>query len=59
MIAIRYVLAVLAVALGVAAIVYGEADDSPGLQGLGVLLIIGAVAFAVRAARGGRKRVRP
>ena len=59
MIAIRYVLAVLAVALGVAAVVYGEADDSPGLQGLGVLLVIGAVAFAVRAARRGSKRVRP
>ena len=36
----RYVLAVLAVVIGVAAVVYGEADDSPGLQLLGVLLVL-------------------
>jgi hypothetical protein len=54
MIASRYVVTVLAAALGVAAFVYGGADDSPGLQGLGILLIIGAVAFAVRLARRGR-----
>jgi hypothetical protein len=43
--------ALLATALGVAAVVLGEADDSPGLQGLGVLLIVGTVAFGVRARR--------
>ena len=43
--------ALLATALGVAAIVLGEADDSPGLQGLGVLLIIGTVALGVRSRR--------
>jgi hypothetical protein len=43
--------AVLAIAIGVAAVVLGEADDSPGLQGLGVLIVIGTVAFAVRTAR--------
>jgi hypothetical protein len=42
---------VLAIAVGVAAIVLGEADDSPGLQGLGVLLILGSVALGVRRAR--------
>jgi len=36
--------------------VAGEADDSPGLQLLGVLLIIGAVTLAVRAARRRRSR---
>lgn len=41
--------ALLATAMGVAAIVLGEADDSPGLQGLGVLLIVGTVALGVRA----------
>ena len=41
--------ALLATAIGVAAIVLGEADDSPGLQGLGVLLIVGTVALGVRA----------
>ncbi|MEH0936173.1 hypothetical protein [Micromonospora psammae] len=49
--------AVLAVALGVAAVVYGEADDSPGLQLLGGLLVIAVVGFGVRLARRGRKRV--
>jgi drug/metabolite transporter (DMT)-like permease len=44
-------LAVLGVALGVAAVVYGGADDSPGLQGLGVLLVLGAVVFGVRTVR--------
>ena len=35
-------------AIGVAAIVLGEADDSPGLQLLGVLFVIGAFALGVR-----------
>ncbi|WP_162959091.1 hypothetical protein [Micromonospora tulbaghiae] len=43
--------ALLAVALGVAGFVYGEADDSPGLQLLSALLVIGAVAIGVRVAR--------
>ena len=43
--------AVVATAIGVAAIVLGEADDSPGLQGLGVLVVTGTVALGVRAAR--------
>ncbi|MET8837334.1 hypothetical protein ABZV78_25950 [Micromonospora sp. NPDC004540] len=53
----RYVLAVvalLAVAVGVAGIVYGEADDSPGLQLLAGLLVIGAVAIGVRIVRRSR-----
>ncbi|MEH1057926.1 hypothetical protein V6U89_22295 [Micromonospora sp. CPCC 206171] len=53
----KYVLAIvalLAVAIGVAGIVYGEADDSPGLQLLGVLLVLGTVVFGVRAVRRGR-----
>ncbi|MBG6103056.1 hypothetical protein ACLQ3D_05100 [Micromonospora vinacea] len=52
----RYVLtvaAVLVVALGVAGIVHGEADDSPGLQLLGVVLVLGAVVFGIRNLRGG------
>jgi hypothetical protein len=46
----KYLVAILAVALGVAAILYGGADDSPGLQLIGVLIIIGAVAVGVRIA---------
>jgi hypothetical protein len=48
------VVAVLAVALGVAGMVYGEADDSPGLQFLAGLLVIGAIAIGVRIARRSR-----
>ena len=42
---------VLAVAIGVLGIVYGGSDDSPGLQLLGVLLVVGAIALGVRTAR--------
>ena len=41
--------ALIVVALGVAGVVYGEADDSPGLQVLGALLVLGAGAFGVRS----------
>jgi hypothetical protein len=40
-----------AVAIGVAAIAAGEADDAPGLVLFGGLLIVGTVALAVRTAR--------
>ncbi|MGW2622270.1 hypothetical protein [Micromonospora taraxaci] len=52
----RYALivaAVLGVALGVAAVVLGGADDSPGLQLIGVVLVIGAVVFGIRNLRRG------
>lgn len=48
------VAALLVTALGVAAIVAGEADDSPGLQLLGVLLVVGTVALGVRTAQRSR-----
>ena len=50
----KYVLAVLILALGIAAVVLGEADDSPGLQGIGVVLVVGAVVLGVRTARRSR-----
>lgn len=31
------------IALGIFAIVAGEADDSPGLQGIGVILILSVI----------------
>jgi hypothetical protein len=40
-----------AAAVGVAAIVLGEADDAPGLVLFGGLLIVGTVAMAVRTAQ--------
>jgi drug/metabolite transporter (DMT)-like permease len=50
----KYFVAILVIALGVAAIVYGGADDSPGGQLIGVLLIVGAVAVVVRMVRRSR-----
>ncbi len=54
---VKYVLVlaiVLVVALGVAGFVYGGADDSPGLQLLSAVLVLGAVVFGVRTARRSR-----
>jgi hypothetical protein len=47
----RYLVPLLLVALGVAGVIAGGADDSPGLQLLGVLVVAGAVVLAVRARR--------
>jgi len=52
----KYALAVVAALLGVAAFVYGGADDSPGLQLLGALLVIGAIVLVVRTVRRGQGR---
>jgi len=41
----------VAIAMGVAAIVFGEADDAPGLVLFGGLLIVGTVALALRTAQ--------
>ena len=51
----NYLIALLAIALGVAGIVFGEADDSPGLQLIGVVLVVGAVALGIRTAQRSRK----
>ncbi len=40
-----------ATAIGVAAIVFGESDDAPGLVLFGGLLIVGTVALALRTAQ--------
>jgi uncharacterized membrane protein len=47
----KYLVAILLVALGIVGIVAGGADDSPGLQLLGVVIIVGAVVIGVRTAR--------
>jgi hypothetical protein len=51
---VTYVVAILLLALGTAGIVAGGIDDSPGLQLLSVLLVLGAIVLGVRAARRGR-----
>ena len=48
---------VLAAAVGVAAITYGEADDAPGLVMFGLLIIGGAVVFGLRPSLRTRSRV--
>ncbi len=50
----QVLLTVLAIVIGVAAIVLGEGDDSPGLQLLGVLFVVGAIALRVRTAQRSR-----
>jgi drug/metabolite transporter (DMT)-like permease len=50
----KYVVAVLAIAIGVAGVVAGGADDSPGLQLIGVVIIIGAVVLGARMVRRSR-----
>ena len=50
----KYFVAVLAIALGVAGVVAGGLDDSPGFQLLSVVLIVGAVALGVRMVRRSR-----
>ncbi|GAA3698228.1 hypothetical protein GCM10022377_08990 [Zhihengliuella alba] len=56
----RYLLAILIMAVGLSlgamGFVYGEADDSPGLQGLSALLAIAAVVLGVRILRRRRRR---
>ena len=47
----KYVIMILLAALGVAGVVAGGADDSPGLQLLGALLVIGAGVYGWRAVR--------
>ena len=43
-----WLLAAAAVALGIAAFIYGGFDDSPGLQGLGALLVLGTLTWLAR-----------
>ncbi|MEU8215095.1 hypothetical protein AB0C47_04940 [Micromonospora taraxaci] len=53
----KYVLtavALVGVALGIAGVILGGADDSPGLQLIGVVLVIGSVVFGIRNVRSGR-----
>jgi hypothetical protein len=50
----KYGVAILAIAIGVAGVVAGGLDDSPGAQLLSVLLIIGAVVIGVRMVRRNR-----
>lgn len=51
-----YVPAVAAVAFGAVLLYLGEIDDSPGLGGIGLILMVGAVILAVRHALRSRRQ---
>lgn len=53
----RWTLTVIFALIGVAAIVFGEADDAPGLVMLGLLSLVGAVIFGAKPALRTPKRV--
>ncbi len=44
-------MSVFLIAIGIIAMISGEADDSPGLQGLGLVLVISVVFFAYRRSK--------
>lgn len=45
---IPWMLAALAVAFGAVLVYYGQVDDSPGLGGIGLIIMLLAVIWAVR-----------
>jgi multisubunit Na+/H+ antiporter MnhB subunit len=47
----KHVLAVLAIVVGAAAVVFGGYDDSPGLQLIGGVIVLAALVLSLRAAR--------
>jgi hypothetical protein len=47
----KFLIILLAAAIGLAAVVFGGYDDSPGLQGLWGLFLVVAVALGVKAVR--------
>jgi hypothetical protein len=47
----RFFISAFLIVIGIIAIISGEADDSPGLQGLGLILIISVIVFAYRRRR--------
>ena len=49
---IKIILSILAILLGVFLIVFGGYDDSPGAQGLGLILIIVTIVIVIK----GRKK---
>lgn len=49
--AVTVLLVLLGLAIGVAAVITGGADDSPGLQGIGLLIVSATLWFGVRRRR--------
>jgi drug/metabolite transporter (DMT)-like permease len=53
---VRWLAPLLVAVLGIAVVMLGGADDSPGLQGIGALIAAGAAVLFVRAARRDSRR---
>ena len=51
--------AIVASALGGAAVILGEIDDAPGLMLIGLVLILGAILVSLKAGRRQRQRSQP
>jgi hypothetical protein len=49
--ALLFAVALALAAVGVTAAMHGEADDAPGLAGIGILLIVAALGVAAQAGR--------
>ena len=47
----KFVLALLILALGLVTMNYAQADDAPGLGLIGILLIVGAIVLGTRSLR--------
>ena len=45
---IKIILSILAILLGVFFIIFGGYDDSPGLQGIGLILIVAIIVIVIR-----------
>lgn len=45
----KILLRILLIVIGVFAIISGEADDSPGLQGIGLILILSVFFYIYRS----------
>lgn len=48
----RFIIALVLVTLGISAMIVGEADDSPGLGGIGLIVIISTLVWVWRHRRG-------
>ncbi len=53
----RLLISILAIVLGAFMFVYGEKDDSPGGQLLGLVLFIVGIVWVIRARKKGLKRL--
>jgi len=45
---IKIILFILAISIGVFLIIFGGYDDSPGAQGLGLILIVATIVIIIR-----------